>query len=143
MKKLVNVARRLSPALGAFAAALRDPPVPVCPPLSARLLAASPVASPPELDASARALQAAAGRAGRERVGETIPLVGAPLRDLKLIGCTLVYDGAGPVTMSGCDLNDTRFEFQGAAANTLSFLKALAADPGTRELVRASFPELT
>jgi hypothetical protein len=39
--------------------------------------------------------------------------------------CVMVYAGAGGVVMDHCSFNDCRFEFEGAAGNTVKMMSAL------------------
>ena len=70
------------------------------------------------------------------------------LDDASFCGCTfqrtvLVYSGGAPPRLQDCTFKGVTFEFAGAAARTLAFLKAMSApSSGFRELFKASFPKL-
>ncbi len=48
--------------------------------------------------------------------------------------CTLVF-GGGQVNLDACELNECNFGFSGAAASTLDYLKFLASNPVTKQVV--------
>jgi hypothetical protein len=55
----------------------------------------------------------------------------------------LVYAGVGPTELTGCRFEAAEFEFDGPAANTLSFLKAMShSKSGLRDVLKASFPQV-
>ena len=63
--------------------------------------------------------------------------------DCKFDDCELVYRGGRPPTMDSCSFTNTRFKFEGAAANTVAFLKAMASPKsGLQLIIRETFPEL-
>jgi hypothetical protein len=58
--------------------------------------------------------------------GSRIELDGNEFIGCKFISCTFVYAAKGPVTLSGNDISgDLKFEFAGAAADTLQMLQAI------------------
>ena len=59
-------------------------------------------------------------------------------------GALLIYLGGPPPSLSGCSFTDVKFEFRGAAANTVAFIQTMAApNSGLQEVVRDTFPALT
>ena len=59
--------------------------------------------------------------------GATIKLDGGSYRNVMFKPCTMVYSGSGnPVDFFGCSFIDCSWHFDGAAANTLSFVNTLA-----------------
>lgn len=63
--------------------------------------------------------------------------------DCRFRKAVLVYGGLGPTQINGCSFEDTRFEFDGPAANALAFLQAMSNPAsGLRDIVRASFPRI-
>jgi hypothetical protein len=55
--------------------------------------------------------------------------------------CTLVYSALLPTHISKCQFKDTRWEFAGAALNTLHFLAGLYASGG-KSLVETTFDRI-
>ena len=56
----------------------------------------------------------------------------------------LVYAGGRPPSFRGCIFREWSFAFEGPAANTVQFLKSMAAPAsGFSGVVRKTFPELT
>jgi len=58
---------------------------------------------------------------------------------VKFTNCTMVYSGSGgDMGIQNCTLNNCRWEFTGAAGQTISFLRGLASGmgPSGKELVR-------
>ena len=60
---------------------------------------------------------------------ETVSLDDSSYENCAFIRCRLVYSGIGPVTLSGCQFDNCSFNFEGAAANAVAFINALAAIP--------------
>ncbi len=58
--------------------------------------------------------------------------------------CTLQYSGTGPVSLVGCTFNKVQWTFDGAAQETLQFLRALyhGMGEGGRKLVEATFDNI-
>jgi len=52
----------------------------------------------------------------------TIHLDGSTFVGCHFVNCVLVYSATLPVHMNGCSFEGGRFEFGGAAANTVSFM---------------------
>jgi hypothetical protein len=73
---------------------------------------------------------------------KTVTLDGNYYEDGIFIECRLVYSGTGPVGLDGCKFHDCTFGFEGAAANAVAFLNALAGDPGLRSALPRILPNL-
>ena len=59
-------------------------------------------------------------------------------------GASLIYRGGAPPSLNGCNFTNVRFNFQGSAANTVAFLKAMSApNSGLQSVIRDTFPGLT
>lgn len=71
-----------------------------------------------------------------------VPLDGTSYEACSFVECRLIYSGTGPVGLTNCNFRDCSFGFEGAAANTVSFLNALAGDPGLRLAVPSILPDL-
>lgn len=56
-----------------------------------------------------------------------------------LFGCQLVYLGIGPVTLTNSHMEQCEFAFAGAAARSLSFIRALGKNEP--RLLVSTFPE--
>ena len=69
-----------------------------------------------------------------ERTNETILIDGQAITNTTFRDCTLIYAG-GDLDMSDNDFTGCMWEFTGAAANTVMFLRMLAGQDGGRELV--------
>jgi hypothetical protein len=72
-------------------------------------------------------------RTRREK--EVIILDYGDFREVDFEECQLVYKGGTPPTLINCKLNKCVWHFEGEARNTLSFIKSLASDEGSREFV--------
>jgi hypothetical protein len=55
--------------------------------------------------------------------------------------CTLIYSGAIPVQLNGNDFHNCKWRFAGAAANTVSFMRALYGG-GAKDLVENMFESI-
>ena len=64
-----------------------------------------------------------------------VELDGNDFTDCTFQGCTLIYRGGRGPNMNGCDLRDSKFKFEGAAGNTVAFLKAMSKS-GLRAVVK-------
>ena len=73
---------------------------------------------------------------------ETVSLDDSSYENCAFIRCRLVYSGIGPVTLSGCQFDNCSFNFEGAAANAVAFINALAGDPGLRKALPYIIPNL-
>lgn len=71
-----------------------------------------------------------------------VPLDGITYDACSFVECRLVYSGTGQVGLTNCSFRGCSFGFEGAAANTVAFLNALASDPGLRMAVPAILPNL-
>ena len=57
--------------------------------------------------------------------------------------CELLYNGATPPKLSNNSFNNFKIVFSGPAANTIAFVKAMAApDSGMQKIVKDIFPEI-
>ena len=75
---------------------------------------------------------------------DEVELDGNEFDNCTFSGASLIYRGGTPPRLSGCSFTDFKFEFQGAAANTVAFLQAMAtANSGLQSVVRDTFPDLT
>jgi hypothetical protein len=67
-----------------------------------------------------------------------VRICGKMFRDCKFEGTTLIFDGSAPATFASCDTPQFRFQFEGAALNTIEFLRALhGGGPGARQFVES------
>ena len=74
---------------------------------------------------------------------ETVTLDGNEFDICIFDGCSLVYRGGPPPILNDCQFAGTRFQFEGAAANTVAFVQAMAAPgSGLQSVVRDTFPAL-
>lgn len=57
--------------------------------------------------------------------------------------CELIFNGVGPVGLANCIFNNCKWTFQGPAADTVAFMKALyAMGGGGKELILATFKNI-
>jgi hypothetical protein len=57
--------------------------------------------------------------------------------------CELVYSGGPPPSFSNCSFTNFRIVFDGPAASTVAFLKAMSMpNSGMQSIVRDTFPDL-
>jgi hypothetical protein len=78
-----------------------------------------------------------------ERLSGRIRLDNTSFEACAFQSATLVYAGGVPPSIQNCSFQGVTFEFEGAAAHTLSFLQAMTSrSSGFRDLFRASFPKL-
>ena len=76
-------------------------------------------------------------------ISERVTLDGKTFNDINFEGATLVYAGGTPPSFNNCRFNNATFSFDGAAGNTLAFLKAMApAHTNMRGVVQGLIPEL-
>jgi hypothetical protein len=76
---------------------------------------------------------------GQTFKGLKIVLDGGTFKNCKFDECTLIFGGLLPITLDGCTLAATcKWEFSGAAKETLMFLKAMHAG-GAKAMVDATF----
>jgi hypothetical protein len=55
--------------------------------------------------------------------------------------CTLIYAGLLPVQLDNCRFNDCKWEFTGAASNTVGFMRAMHS-AGATALIEATFEQI-
>ena len=76
-------------------------------------------------------------------VSDRVNVDGKTFTDVNFDGATLVYGGGTPPSFNNCRFNTASFTFEGAAGNTLAFLKAMApAHTNMRGVVLGLIPEL-
>jgi hypothetical protein len=76
----------------------------------------------------------------REFRKEKINLNGNEFDRCKFFDCELVFNGVGLVALTNNNFHDCRWTFEGPAADTVAFMKALyAMGGGGRELILATF----
>ncbi len=80
-------------------------------------------------------------RGGRYE-NQTVGLDDCTYEECEFVGCRLVYSGVGTVGLDACHFIDCSFAFEGAAANAVAFLNAMAADPGLRDALPHIIPNL-
>jgi hypothetical protein len=72
-----------------------------------------------------------------------VRLDGAAFVNCRFRKATLIYSGQGPLELRGCRFEESLFEFDGPAANTLAVLKAMSHPrSGLRDILKASFPQV-
>ena len=79
---------------------------------------------------------------GGKYENQTVALDGNLFEECEFVGCRLVYSGTGTVGLNGCSLRSCSFHFEGAAANAVAFLNAIAGDPGLRNALPHIIPNL-
>jgi hypothetical protein len=73
----------------------------------------------------------------------TVPLDGNEFVNCLFDNCELIYQGGIPPQLSDNSFNNFKIVFRGPAANTIAFVKAMAApDSGMQKIVRDTFPEI-
>ena len=76
--------------------------------------------------------------------GGRVALDGNSFKGCTFDGCELVYSGGIPPALSGCSFSNFNMRFEGAAANTIAFLKAMAApSSGLQRVIRDTFRALS
>jgi hypothetical protein len=58
--------------------------------------------------------------------GESLQLDGQSYVDCVMSGCTLDYEGVGPIRLESCDIEDCQITYRGAAAMTIETLQTIA-----------------
>lgn len=75
--------------------------------------------------------------------GTTIPLENAEFRHCTFTDCIMTYNGGQPPTLDHCNFRNSKFQFEGAAANTVAFLQAMAKpNSGLQTVAREIFAAL-
>ncbi len=73
----------------------------------------------------------------------TVDLDGDEFVNCQFDGCTLVYHGGQPPTLTGCGFSNTSIRFDDAAGRTLMFMQAIAnPKSGLSDFVKRAFPAL-
>jgi hypothetical protein len=73
--------------------------------------------------------------------GKTIRIDGKSFADIDFVECTLVYSGTEGVSFRRCKFVSPRFVFDGPAANTMNFVRAMYHG-GAANLVERTFDEI-
>lgn len=73
--------------------------------------------------------------------GITILIDNTEFEDCTFKKCVLKYSGSGPVSFNGCEFIDTKWGFEGAAQNTIEFLRAAyhGMGEGGKKLIEGIF----
>lgn len=71
----------------------------------------------------------------KEVRGDVIVLDYATLQNTNFINCKIVYRGGHPPNLDECDFISCEWIFEGAALNTVAFLRALVATDGFRPFI--------
>lgn len=76
--------------------------------------------------------------------GVKVNLDGQTFKDCKFDNCVLEFSATSPVSLVGCTFNDVRWVFEGPAALTIGFLKALYSGMGPpgQQLVEGVFKSI-
>lgn len=74
----------------------------------------------------------------------TVQLDGHLYENCTFRDCDIIYKGSGNVNLIGCKFYDCRWKLDGAAANTLKFLRTMYKDMGDfgKEMVEATFENI-
>ena len=73
---------------------------------------------------------------------QKVHLDGSIFNECKFKNCELIYSGGIPPSMVGCEVENSRFGFEGAASNTLAFLHAMN-NGGFRSVIHSTIVALT
>lgn len=73
---------------------------------------------------------------------QTVTLDGEAFDDCDFVGCRLVYAGGEPPSFESCRFDSCDWKFEGAAADTLSFLKTMWG-AGAKSAVQATIKDIT
>ena len=73
---------------------------------------------------------------------ETVVLDGEDFTDCEFRDCRLVYTGGETPSFQGCRFDGCEWKFEGAAANTLAYLKVVWG-AGDKAVVQARIKEIT
>ena len=80
---------------------------------------------------------------GKTFTNERVTLDDNEFFNCKFNSCTLVYHGSAPPQLSDDSFHNVKFVFNGPAANTIAFLKAMATvTSGMQHIVKDTFPEI-
>jgi hypothetical protein len=79
----------------------------------------------------------------REFRKERVNLNGNDFDHCQFFECEMVFNGVGNVGLTNCGFNNCRWTFEGPAAATAAFMKALySMDGGGRDLILATFKDV-
>ena len=67
---------------------------------------------------------------------QRVELCGNEYNNVRFESCQMVFDASGSTSLNNCVFTDCVWGFEGAAADTLLFLRALSVTPGGMGLVR-------
>ena len=73
---------------------------------------------------------------------ETVPLDGESFSDCEFRECRMVYSGGETPSFEGCRFDGCEWKFEGAAANTLAYLKVVWG-AGDKAVVQARIKAIT
>jgi len=75
---------------------------------------------------------------------ETLNVDGNNYENCKFKGCTMIYSGGSDTHVNGCSFDDCKWQFDGAAANTMGFLRAFyhGMGEGGKQMVEATFTSI-
>jgi hypothetical protein len=73
--------------------------------------------------------------------GATISLDGSSFSECEFNRCTLIFSGFLPVMLQSNSFSNCKWEFAGAAQNTLAFMTALY-EGGASDLIEATFDKI-
>ena len=74
---------------------------------------------------------------------ETVNLNGNQFDHCTFINCELIFNGVGSVGLTNCSFNHCRWTFQGPAADTVAFMKALySMGGGGKDLIVQTFNDI-
>jgi hypothetical protein len=72
---------------------------------------------------------------------KTVRLDGQAFMNTDFVNCTFIYSGVGGVSFVGCKFARPRFVFDGPAANTMKFVRAMYHG-GAADLIERTFEEI-
>lgn len=76
-------------------------------------------------------------------VSTSVPLDNSEFHQCSFTDCAMVYSGGKPPTLDRCSFQDSKFHFEGAAANTVLFLQEMAKpQSGLQTVAREIFAAL-
>jgi hypothetical protein len=79
---------------------------------------------------------------GNVYVNQNVQLDGNAFIRCRFTGCKLIYSGGMPPNFSHCEFSGSQFYFEGAAGNTVAFLKAMSSpQSGLQRVLKDIFPD--
>lgn len=81
---------------------------------------------------------------GKEFSNEKIDIDFNHFINCRFSNCTLIFRGHGPMTLDGCSFDNSSWQFDSAASQTLHFLSGLyrGAGEGGKQIVEATFQNI-